>query len=225
MYASSEGGLRYLRTRMAKVDPVLLGLAAEFVQPGHTVWDIGANLGLFSFASAAAGGPDGHVLAVEPDTCLVRLLHRSAAANPGHARVDVLAAAVTGGVSIEKFHVARRNRSTSHLEGFGTSQTGGIRLTQFVPGVTLDLLALRFPLPDVLKIDVEEAELGVLTGGRRVLSALPVVICEVGSRNSRAVYDLLTASGYRLYDGDEPPGLRTPLACAPPNTLALRTSR
>src|ERR1019366_8572750 len=100
IYASSEGGLRYLRPRLNTVDPTLLRLAAEIVQPGDVVWDIGANLGLFSFAASVAAGPRGHVLAVEPDAVLVRLLRRSAAVNHGHADLDVMPAAVADRVGV-----------------------------------------------------------------------------------------------------------------------------
>ena len=100
---SSEGGLRYLGRGMARVDPLLLRLAAEMVRPGDTVWDIGANLGLFSFAAAVAAGPTGTVLAVEPDTMLAGLLRRSAALNRGHAPVDVLPAAVSDDLSVARF--------------------------------------------------------------------------------------------------------------------------
>ena len=116
--------MRYLGRGMTQADPPLLRLAAEVVRRGDTVWDIGANLGLFSFAAAVAAGPAGRVLAVEPDTVLAGLLRRSAAVNSGHAPVDVLPAAVSDGLSVARFHVARRNRSTNHLDGFGTSQAG-----------------------------------------------------------------------------------------------------
>jgi FkbM family methyltransferase len=226
IYASSEGGLRYLRPRMASVDPALLRLAAEVVRPGDTVWDIGANLGLFSFAAAVAAGPAGRVLAVEPDGVLVRLLRRSAAANRDHAPVEVLPAAVADGLAIAHFHIARRNRSTSHLDGFGTSQTGGVRATELVPTITLDWLAAQFPAPDVIKIDVEQAELAVLCGSSAMLrAALPTIVCEVAGRNAAAVHDLLIAHGYTLYDGDQPSAERVPAAQAPPTTLAVSGSR
>jgi hypothetical protein len=161
IYTSTEGGLRYLARRMTQVDPVLLRLAAEVVRPGATVWDIGANIGLFSFAAAVAAGPEGHVLAVEPDTDLVRLLRRSAA------------------------------------------MAGGVRA------------------PEVIKIDVEEAEMTVLTGGSRVLDRSPVIICEVAASNATPVGELLNARGYAVYDGDRPRRERVPAATAPPNTLAI----
>jgi FkbM family methyltransferase len=225
IYVSTEGGLRYLARTMAAVDPTLLRLAAEVVRPGDTVWDVGANVGLFSFAAAVAAGPSGRVLALEADTDLAGLLRRSAAGNNGHAPVEVLSAAVSGDLSIARFHVARRNRATSHLEGFGSAMAGGVRSTRLVPTVTLDWLAARFPLPDVLKVDVEGAEQTVLVGAARVLAHSPTVICEVSAQNTTAVSDILTGHGYTLYDGDQLPGGRVPTTSAPFNTLATAGAR
>jgi FkbM family methyltransferase len=224
IYVSSEGGLRYLGRGMAQVDAPLLRLAAETVRPGNNVWDIGANLGLFSFAAAVAAGPAGSVLAVEPDTTLAGLLRRSATLNRGHAPVDVLPAAVSDDLSVARFHIAKRNRSTNHLDGFGTSQTGGVRATELVPTFTLDRLAAHFGAPDVIKIDVEEAEAAVLSGGSRVLELASSIICEVAARNSAIVRDTLNRHGYVLYDGDRPSAERVPVADAPPTTLAVRES-
>ena len=225
IYASSEGGLRYLRLSLEHVDPMLLSLVAEIVRPGDIVWDIGANVGLFSFASSVAAGPSGRVLAVEPDSLLVRMLRRSAATNPGHAPVDVIPVAVSDVLDISAFHIARRNRSTSHLDGFGTSQTGGVRTTELVPTVTLDWLAARFSRPDVIKIDVEGAELKVLAGAADVLQMGPTLICEVAGDNEVSVSDVLTGYGYSLYDGECSIDRRTLTSVASHCTLAISGSR
>ena len=221
IYVSSEGGLRYLRPSMADVDPTLLRLAKEVIRPGNVVWDIGANLGLFSFAAATLAGSGGYVLAVEPDVLLVRLLRRSAAANQAYAPVNVLPAAVSDIVGVANFHIARRNRATNHLDGFGTGQTGGIRSTELVPTVTMDWLAGRFPIPDVVKIDVETAELKVLASAGSVLQTSPTVICEVAGGNAEAVGNLLGGCGYTLYDGDQSADQRIPRDVAPYATLAI----
>ncbi len=221
IYTSPEGGLRYLKPHMDRVDPILLRLVAETVRPGNAVWDMGANIGLFSFAAAVAAGSDGYVLSVEPDTVLVRLLRRSAAAGRHHAPVEVLPAAVDDKCDVARFCIARRNRSTSHLAGFGTTQTGGIRATELVPTISLDSLAGHFPLPDVIKIDVEGAEVQVLKGADAVLRNRPRIICEVARDNALAVRDLLSESGYTLYDGELPVGQQHPVREAPPNTLAI----
>ena len=218
---SSEGGLRYLARTMAQVDPALLQLAAEVVREGDTVWDVGANMGLFSFAAAVIAGPRGRVLAIEPDTDLAGQLRRSAAGDVGHAPVEVLPVAVSDDLSVARFHIARRNRATSHLAGFGTAMAGGVRSTRLVPTVTLDWLAARFPAPDVLKIDVEGAEMGVLAGGAEVLGGRPALICEVSEQNAAGVSAILGSHGYTLYDGDQAPADRGPVSAAPFNTLAI----
>lgn len=219
VYVSSEGGLRYLRPTLTQADPMLLRLAEETIRPGATVWDIGANVGLFTFAAAAAAGPTGRVLAVEPDSWLVGLLRRSAADNQALAAVDILPAAVNDTVGVGRLHIARRNRSTNYLAGHGTSQAGGCRDVHLVPTVTLDWLAEHFPLPDVLKIDVEAAEVAVLAGASRVLAARPVIICEVAQANGPQVRDLL--AGYRCYDARATRADRRPLAEIPADLLAL----
>jgi hypothetical protein len=79
---SPSGGLRFLVKPLRDVDPLLVCLAERYVRPGHVVWDVGANLGLFGFPAAAIAGPDGAVWAFEPDAWLVQVLRSSARLQP-----------------------------------------------------------------------------------------------------------------------------------------------
>jgi FkbM family methyltransferase len=217
--ASTEGGLKYLRRAFWESEPTLLGFAADFVEQGSVVWDIGANVGLFSFASAGLSGPDGGVVALEPDTWLVELLRRSASRTSTRASpVEIVPSAVAGEVGIAKFHVAKRARATSHLASSpGTTQTGGTRSVESVIVVTLDFLLNHFPPPNVLKIDVEQSELDVLHGASEVLERCrPTVLIEVGDNQADAVSEVLRNAGYALFDASS----REPTTRATADTLA-----
>ena len=76
IYVTPEAGLLYW-SAMSRIDSVLYSMAEEMVKPGAAVWDVGANVGLFSFCSAALAGPTGKVLAIEPDFWLAHLINRS----------------------------------------------------------------------------------------------------------------------------------------------------
>lgn len=220
IYVSSEAGLEYLSRTLTRVDPVLTGLVRETVQPGAVVWDVGANVGLFSFAAATAAGLAGHVLAVEPDVWLVGLLRRSAALPATRAPVEVLAAAIGAATGVSRFCAASRNRSIGGLAGFGPREP--VRAITPIPTLTLDDLLAHAPAPDVLKIDVGGSERLVLEGGHRLLAqARPTVVCEVARANARPVRALLADHGYRVLDGALAPAHRVPLAAAPRTTLAI----
>jgi hypothetical protein len=71
IFVTPSAGLSYLFKPMTKIDPILLRNVIELVRPSDVVWDIGANVGLFTFAAAARAGHNGHVIAFEPDTWLI----------------------------------------------------------------------------------------------------------------------------------------------------------
>jgi FkbM family methyltransferase len=227
IYVSPECGLRYWRWNIGKVDPMLCRMARELVSSGSTVWDIGANVGLFAFCAAALAGPAGQVLAVEPDLWLAQLLTRSSRdLRRNHqpaASVNVLAAAVSESNRVGLLSIAERARASNHLiESQGSTQVGGTRGVQSTVTVSLDFLADYFPAPTVLKIDVEGAEVGVLRGASRLLqSSRPVIWCEVHPENSSVVADLLLANRYQIYAAALSPADRVPLHRASWDTLAI----
>lgn len=223
MFVSGSAGLKYLARPMDRIDPSLCNLAAEFAKPGNVVWDVGANVGLFAFSAAHHAGPEGRVTAFEPDAWLVQLLRRSASIQPpSSSPVEVLPVAVAHECDLRTFNLSSRSRATNALSGYGATDAGGVKETQTVPVVSLDWCAKRRPLPDVIKIDVEGAELEVLTGARDLLQIRrPVLLCEVSRRNSPEVTALLKDLGYRLYNADLPSQSRTELTEAPWSTLAV----
>ena len=199
--ASLEGGAKFLKWDLHTVDPTLTQFARRYVTPGARVWDIGANVGLFTFMASGMAGPTGSVLAVEADTWLAGNLRRAALANSGGAPVSVLPAALGRQNGVAEFAIGRNSRATNYLvEAGGSCVAGGIRERQFVPTLTLDGLLETFPPPSVLKIDVEGAELDVLSQASNVLAARPVVLVEVFEQIRDAVHSVLEPHGYRYLD-------------------------
>lgn len=100
IYVSSAAGLRYLLRPMHQIDPELCNLAKEFVHKGSVVWDIGANVGLFSSVAAHLSGPTGRTISFEPDIWLAQLLRRSCSLQPASsAPVQVIPVAVAESVA------------------------------------------------------------------------------------------------------------------------------
>ncbi len=223
MYLTPEAGLRYwLPGCGLRADEGLLRNVVETVKPGSVVWDVGANMGLFSFAAAGLAGPTGRVYAFEPDAIMVRLLRRSAQLNRLAAPVEVIPCAISDTFSLARFNIAVRSRTSNFLEGFGMSQTGGVRETQTVLTVPLDWLAEQIQPPGVLKIDVEGAEQNVFCGAAKLLKAKrPIIIFEASHAHWLEISGMLLDLGYTLYDGDLPSSQRKPLTRSAFNTLAV----
>lgn len=201
----------------------LLDIAREIVKPGDTVWDVGSNVGVFTFAAASRAGTSGHVLSIEPDITLVQLLRRSAQLRDNSMlNVEVLSAAVSDSAGVSAFHIAERGRTANALEGVDRSPgQNKSRERQLVPTVTLDqLLEISGP-PDVLKIDVEGAEDLALRGAHQVLkNERPIVYCEVGQTKRESVTQLFREADYVLFNPANPKGHRVIEECIF-NTLAL----
>jgi FkbM family methyltransferase len=206
LFVSPESALAYWRRDISKVDPLLLSMVRELVHPNMTVWDIGANVGLFSFAAASLGA---RVLAVEPDTWLANLIHRSALLNK--LPVTVLPAAVSDHQGISQLYLSDDGKASNSLLGNGHT-------AQAVVAITLDALLEQFPAPQIVKIDVEGMEYAVLRGGQKVLQARPRIFCEV-TENHLEIAKLLTDANYKFYAARSSD--RQPLVRPSRDTLAV----
>jgi FkbM family methyltransferase len=182
---------------------LLFRWARRFVEPGMTVWDVGANQGLFSLAARSRVGSAGRVFAFEPDPFLASLVERSfSGLPPGGADARVLAIALSDRTGTAGFSIARTDRALNHLvHSRGNPRTGGSRNVISVPTETADDLSSRLGPPDLVKIDVEGAEVAVLEGMAGVLAtSRPRIIVEVAPECSDRIRDLLRSRDYGMLD-------------------------
>ncbi len=204
IYVTPEAGLRYW-SAMSRIDPVLYAVAEEIVKPGSVIWDVGANVGLFSFCAAALSGQSGFVLAIEPDFWLAHLINRSShrlkATKYACAQVEVLCASISDSSRISTLAIAERARASNYLiETTGSTEAKAMRCLQPTVSLTLDSLLEYFPPPSVLKVDAETHEVSVLKGAERLLTEVrPTIWCEVSAQNSDEITKTLHAAKFKLY--------------------------
>lgn len=166
------------------------------------MFDVGANLGIYSF-SFSANAQRGQVVAFEPDTINAKLFEKTNSRCP---RQDVVlvrkAVAETSGSATFLLDDMAGATGTLRQDGatFSERNYGGAALRATVETTTIDEASKGFFPPDFIKIDVEGAELDVLKGARNTLTtARPIVLVEIGSAKAlRAVQELLEESGYVL---------------------------
>lgn len=224
IYVTPESALAYWKWDVVSAFPEIFRWAEATVRPKDVVWDVGANVGLFSFAASALTGAQGQVVAFEPDTFLVELMRKAKSA-ANCARIDVLPVAVGREFSVTRLNIAEGGRSGNYVSSsIGSSMALSVRSTIPVLATTLDSLLDSLPMPNVLKIDVEGAELDVLQGAARLLREnQPVILCEVNSANASDVSRLLTGFGYRMFDLEVTPFPTVETAVS--NTLCLPQTR
>lgn len=149
--------------------PEIAELRGGGLRPGARVFDVGAHQGVVAMMLAREVAPDGLVVAVEPSAHNAAVARRNRELNR-LGNLEIVESAVTdrsGSV------VLTRGLNGQLDDGTGT----GGRTT--VASTTIDELAARFGVPDVLFLDVEGAECSALAGASTVLARFPDVFVEV----------------------------------------------
>lgn len=133
---------------------------ASLVAPSSVVFDVGANMGIYSLLAARKGA---RCYAFEPSTRARRLLERNIVQNGFSERITALPIAVSGSDGEVNFYEGRSgNWGVGKIFSFaGTTQRDESYVVQ---SFTLDTLARRFGVPDIVKMDIEGAEHFALQG-------------------------------------------------------------
>lgn len=182
-------------------------LLAHRLRPGMVLYDLGANIGLYSLLAARIVGAAGCVYSFEPDAEVAARLRRNIARN-GFTNVTVIEAGVwstSGDFNFVAADSSSPDRGTgTFVPEYGASSGTKIRC------VALDDFIASAPLPHVIKCDVEHAEVEVLRGARKLIETCrPWILCEMHSEeNSHAACEFLSGLGYAF---ESAPLVVTPL--------------
>jgi FkbM family methyltransferase len=153
---------------------------------GGTFVDAGAHIGRYSLMAADRVGPTGRVLAIEPSPQTWALLNEQASLNGIDWMVAIQAALGTADGSAELFGGGDAATNSLHPDWLGRMERRDLSARR--PGQTVRLLSLKSLLEeakvsqvDLLKIDVEGAELDVLRGAEIPLrrGQIRQLVCEV----------------------------------------------
>ena len=153
-------GTRYFRGKFVPGKAAALPL---LLQPGETVWDIGAHRGYTVLLESRLVGPHGRVCAFEPNPDSRDFLERHVRWNRA-ANVTVSPWAIGGGAGERPFGWepdGSRSTLACHLGGQGLHVT--------VKGIDQLIAAGTLPAPTFMKIDIEGAELDALHGAAELL--------------------------------------------------------
>lgn len=174
----------------------------NWIKPGMTVIDVGANVGVYTFSAAHRVGKNGNVLAIEPFSGCVRCLEETRKINDlSWVQIHRGAASNHNGTAQLLLHSASElNELTFDCQD--KMQSGSF---EEVPCFSLDRLVEQNNLTqvDFIKLDAEGHEIQVLLGAEELLRKFsPTILYEniSGSKgNNLSVYDFLKSNSYKIF--------------------------
>lgn len=186
-------------------EPGTVAWIQDSVKPGDVLYDIGANVGLYTLMAAHRVTDSGHVYAFEPHLLNAFHLLQNIRANGLQQRVSVLSCALHDEQAFCNFNYF------STAGGSSQSQCGEVRddegrefdpvLVELKSATTVDyLVRSRIIQPaSVIKIDVDGNELHVLQGMREILTkekSVREIQVEMSPRNRERLPGVMKSCGF-----------------------------
>lgn len=200
LVSTKDSGLgMFLRTK-GEYEPLQTNLFIQTVKPGDIVFDIGANVGYYTLLASKLAGTKGKVYAFEPDPRTAALLNKNIKLNKC-TNVTVVQSALSTQKGITTLVLDEANPGESSLaNGKGKKITiQGTTLYDFIQQNKIKNI-------DVIKIDVEGAELEVLKGAQNSLTknrGVMFIECnkkalQQFSESPKTLLNLLSTFGYQI---------------------------
>jgi FkbM family methyltransferase len=215
------------------LEPEVVDLVWRCLRPGSVFFDVGANLGLYSLLASRRVGSLGHVHAFEPAPAQFRHLEINARIN-GASNVILNNCAVSDSCAERDLFLSDGWNQGTHSFGAGPGRSVSCR----VPCLTLDRYVEQRAVSrlDVIKVDVEGAEMLVFRGAEKTICSLSprLIVFEAAEQHCQALgystSDLkrfLEEHGYAVYRlsaVSTPVGTSSKLPESYANLVALHTN-
>jgi FkbM family methyltransferase len=202
VYVSPSHYLGVINPRRSLLHKTHARFIERWVGPSDVVWDIGANMGLFALPAALKAN---RVYAFEPDVEAAHYLLRSLTlgANRKRNNLSVVCLAISDNDGIAELEISKYSRAMNKLRGVGYWNTIEVEALRSVPKFKIDTLLRMLRPPDVIKIDVEGAEMKVLDGAKHTIDSYrPKILIEVPETQCDQVAAYFSAQRYLLFDAE-----------------------
>lgn len=181
-------------------------LLSRLLRAGSVFFDIGANVGYFTFMASKIVGPNGKVISCEPVKSTFNALTRNLNLNDSRNVITLPYAISNNSQQASIYYRPQHDSASNSLAKFevdsGSETVNCITwdecLERFLPGTKVDMA----------KIDVEGSEFNVLKGAQNLLTSTeaPDLLIEIfperlhaNSSSASEVVELLLSYGYRIF--------------------------
>lgn len=190
------------------------GRIVEYLKPGDTFVDAGANVGYYTILAANLVGKSGRVFAFEPEPQSFAILKKNVQLNGLESIVTIEQKALSNEAGTLKLYLAAANKGDHHVFDRGDElpfvEVEAVSLDDYFRGDERGV--------DFIKIDTQGAEAIILRGMQGLLGRNPdmKIVMEFGpaglrefGEDPRAMLAAFDDRGYRFFDIDEnPPSTR-----------------
>lgn len=187
-------------------EPIEAYLFCQLIKPGMTIIDAGANIGFYSLLASSYLGEKGKVFAFEPVPANYKKLESNIEQSQ-KKNIEVIKMGLWHKLDTLTFSLS--DDMQDNQGSFTASETNSSGEKFSCPVVTLDQLVAeeRIPQVDLIKMDIEGAELFALQGAQNTiekyqpsfLMEINQEACDAFSYPSQAIDELLLPLGYKIF--------------------------
>lgn len=157
------------------MEPELFDFLSRLVKEENVFIDVGANVGIFSLLASDKVGPKGTVLTLEPNPATFGLMSELILANKRFNNLVFLQLAVSDQSGILPLQLNQDDSMLMERASIIHQEAGTKEVNVFTN--TLDSLLPAGLKIDIIKIDVEGAELAALNGSKNIIREKRPMIC------------------------------------------------